>query len=110
MIVLRLIAGSVCAVLLAVLAWATMQSGDLHGGLFDQFRVLMTLPWGVAALVDLYAGFALLTVIIFLAEKSFLSAALWSVPMFFLGNVWAALWLVVRAGSLARRLNRPDLS
>jgi hypothetical protein len=108
MIVLRVIAGCVCAVLLAAIAWAVVQSGELHGSIFDQFGVLMTLPWGVTTLIDLYGGFALLAVIIFLAEKSFLNAALWSAPMFFLGNVWAALWLVFRAGSLARRLNRPD--
>ena len=110
MIVLRILAGAVCAVLLATIAWATVQSGDLHGGLFDQLGVMTTLPWGLTALIDLYAGFALLTIIIFLAEKSFLMAALWSAPMFLLGNVWAALWLVFRVGSLARRLNRPDLT
>jgi hypothetical protein len=30
------------------------------------------------------------------------------VPLFPLGNVWAAVWLVVRLPALASQLSRPD--
>jgi hypothetical protein len=81
----------------------------VHGAFFQQVAVFTTLPWGIVTLADLYVGFALFAVIVFIAERSWLSAALWSAPLLFLGNIWAALWLVLRLPSLIRRLNRPDL-
>ncbi|MDX2235823.1 MAG: DUF1475 family protein [Hyphomonadaceae bacterium] len=109
MIGLRLVVGVLGLLLLAAILWASFAGGDLHGTFLNQVGVITTLPWGVVTLADLYIGFVLFAVIIFLAERSWLSAALWSVPLFFLGNIWAALWLVLRLPSLARRINRPDL-
>jgi hypothetical protein len=100
----------VCALLLSVaILWALGTQGGLHGSFLDQLDVLTTLPWGVVSLVDLYVGFVFFTIIIFLAERSWLAAVMWSLPIYVLGNVWVAVWLVVRLPSLARRINRPDL-
>jgi hypothetical protein len=109
MIGLRVVIGVVGVALLAAILWASFGGGPLHGQFLDQVGVMTTLPWGVVTLVDLYAGFIFFAVIIFLAERSWLAAALWSVPLLFLGNIWAAVWLIVRLPSLVRRLNRPDL-
>lgn len=109
MAVLRIIVGILGAVLTVVILWASFAGGDLHGSFLQQFGVVTTLPWGLGALADLYIGFALMTVIVFLAERSWISALLWSLPIFVLGNIWTAVWLVLRLPSLARRLNRPDL-
>jgi len=90
--------------LLGVVAWAAFALTDLHGGFLDQFSVVATLPWGVAALADLYVGFILFSVIVFLTERSWIVAAIWAAPIFVLGNVWAALWLVVRLPHLIKNL------
>jgi Protein of unknown function (DUF1475) len=105
----RIFVGVAGLTLLAVVLWASFAGADVHGAFLDQTGVLLTLPWGVAMLADLYVGFVLFAVIVFLAERSWLSAALWSIPLLFLGNIWAAVWLVLRLPSLIRRLNRPDL-
>lgn len=105
---LRIFAAVLGLALLAAILWASFAGGPVHGTFFQQVGVITTLPWGIVTLADLYVGFALLAVIIFLAERSWLAGALWSAPLFFLGNVWAAVWLVLRLPSLARRLNRPD--
>jgi len=47
-------------------------------------------------------------VLVFLTERSWLVAALWAVPIFFIGNIWSALWLVIRLPHLAKQLSKPD--
>lgn len=94
--------------LLGVVLWAAFSLRDLHGGFLDQLSVLTTLPWGVASLTDLYFGFLLFGVLVFLTERSWLVATLWTAPVFFLGNIWAALWFVVRLPHLAKQLSKPD--
>jgi hypothetical protein len=106
---LRLLVGLLGLALLGAILWASFAGADVHGTFFDQVGVVTTLPWGIVTLADLYLGFVLFAVIVFIAERSWLSATLWSLPLLFLGNIWAALWLVLRLPSLLRRLNRPDL-
>lgn len=94
--------------MLGLVIWAATSMQDLHGTFFDQLAVVTTLPWGVAALADLYIGFVLFAVIVFLTERSWVIAALWAAPVFILGNLWAALWLVIRLPHLAKQLSKPD--
>ncbi len=61
-------------------------------------------PWGRVTLFDLYLGFFFLAVIIAFFEKHPLRAAFWIAPLPFLGNIWAAIWLVLTLPELARRL------
>ncbi|WP_395647434.1 DUF1475 family protein [Terricaulis sp.] len=94
--------------LLGLVIWAAFSLQDLHGSFLDQFGVVTTLPWGIAALADLYLGFVLFASIVFLTERSWVIAAIWAVPIFILGNIWAALWLVIRLPHLAKQLSKPD--
>jgi hypothetical protein len=106
---LRILIGVLGIALLAAVLWAAFAGTDLHGTFLQQGGVLTTLPWGVATLTDLYVGFAFFAVIVFLAERSWVAALVWSLPIFVLGNIWSAVWLILKLPSLARRLNRPDL-
>jgi len=106
--VLRATIGIVGLALLGLVIWAAVAMPDLHGSFFDQLAVLTTLPWGVATLADLYVGFLFFAVLVFLTERSWVVAALWAVPVFVLGNIWAALWLVIRLPHLAKQLSKPD--
>ncbi len=56
------------------------------------------------ALSDLFLGFCIAAAVIFLFEKNKLVAALWAAPIFVLGNVWTALWFVLRLPEIAKRL------
>ncbi len=109
MIGLRVVLSVLGVALLGAVLWASFGGAPLHGRFMEQLGVVTTLPWGIAMLADLYVGLAFFAVIIFLAERSWFSAAIWSVPLLFLGNIWAAVWLILRLPSLVRRLNRPDL-
>lgn len=106
--VLRAVIGVLGLALLGLILWAAFAKADLHGSFFDQFNVVTTLPWGIVSLADLYIGFVFFAVIVFLTERSWLGAAIWAAPIFILGNVWAALWLLIRLPHLAQRLSKPD--
>lgn len=104
--VVRAIIGIGGSALLGLVLWAAFAKHDLHGGFMDQFAVVTTLPWGLAALVDLFLGFVLFAALIFLTERSWIAAVFWAAPVFVLGNVWAALWFVIRLPHLAGLLRR----
>lgn len=106
--ILRAAVGILGLALLGLVIWAAFALQDLHGSFFDQLGVVTTLPWGIAMLGDLYVGFILFAVVVFLTERSWVIAAIWAVPIFILGNVWAALWLVIRLPHLAKQLSKPD--
>lgn len=110
MAALRILVAVLGLVLFGAIIWASLNSGPLHGSIFDQGSVLFTLPWGIVAMVDLYVGFAFFMVIVFLTERSAVSALIWALPILVLGNVWTALWLIIRLPQLADRLNRPNWS
>ncbi|MGE0533237.1 MAG: hypothetical protein AB7P35_18150 [Hyphomonadaceae bacterium] len=106
--VLRAAVGLGGLALLGLVLWAAFSLQDLHGGFMDQLAVVTTLPWGIVTLSDLYFGFVLLAIVIFLTERSWLVALLWAAPMLILGNIWAALWMVIRLPHLAKQLSKPD--
>lgn len=108
MTIVRAVIGILGLALLGLILWAAFALRDLHGGFFDQVDVLTTLPWGVVTLADLYLGFVLFATLVFVTERSWLLAVLWAAPVFLLGNVWAALWFVIRLPLLARLLSRPN--
>jgi hypothetical protein len=106
--VLRAAIGILGLALLGIVLWAAVSMQDLHGTFFDQLAVLTTLPWGVATLADLSVGFLLFAVLVFLTERSWIVAALWALPVLVLGNIWAALWFVIKLPHLAKQLSKPD--
>lgn len=106
--VLRAAIGILGLAMLGLIIWAALAMTDLHGSFLDQFAVITTLPWGVASLADLYIGFVFFAVIVFLTERTWLVAALWAAPIFVLGNVWSAVWLIIRLPHLAKQLSKPD--
>ena len=65
-------------------------------------------PWGLVTLADLYAGLLLFAIVIAATERRLWPAVFWITPLFVLGNVWTALWLLVRGPILLRRLARPE--
>jgi hypothetical protein len=83
----------------ATLGWAVVAGDFLQEG-----AVLLSLPWGIVTLADLYLGFLLYAVLVFAVERSKLAAAFWALPIFVIGNLWAVIWIVVRWKMLLARL------
>jgi len=86
-------------VLLAAIIWAAMTAGQSFN---EAIAWLISGPWGVVSLADLYLGFFFIGVLIWLLEPSKPIALLFILPLPFLGNVWAAVWMAWRLAHVIR--------
>jgi hypothetical protein len=71
-----------------VYAFAT---GDLAG----EGSVLLSMPWGIVSLVDLYVGFMLFSGWIVYRERSVVRSVIWVVLMMVLGFFTASLYVFI---------------
>lgn len=62
--------------------------GFTAGDFFSEGSKLLSMPWGIVSLVDLYVGFALFSCWIVFREKNLLPSVIWVILMMVLG-FWA---------------------
>lgn len=62
--------------------------GFTTGDFFSEGSKLLSMPWGIVSLVDLYVGFALFSCWIVFREKNLLPSVIWVILMMVLG-FWA---------------------
>ncbi len=96
--ILRIVFAALGIGLAALIVFA-MNTGDF----WSAGRWLMTDPWGLTSMADLYLGLAISALFIALFERSWV-AGLWIIPLPFLGNVWTVVWLIARLPEIASRL------
>ena len=96
---LRLCCAALAMGLVATIIWAGMSAN-----FWESFGRIVADPWGIVSLVDLYLGFIVASVVIVIFERNKGVAALWVVPVYFLGNIVTAIWLAWRMPDLVRRL------
>ncbi len=78
----------------ALIIWA-IQTGDF----WAEGAWLTDKPWGVVSLSDLYLGFLIAAILMFVFESP-RTRWFWIIPLPLLGNLWAVLWLVWRLPAL----------
>lgn len=69
--------------------------GFMQGDLLNEGRTLLSMPWGVVSLVDLYIGFTLFSCWIAYREKSLAGAVAWIFCVMALGFFAASLYILV---------------
>ena len=84
--------------LLGILAMTSVLIyGFTVGDFFGEGSRLMSMPWGIVSLVDLYTGFTLFSAWIIYRERSLPVAVLWTIAMmtlgFFAGSLYAFIAL-----------------
>lgn len=99
---LRILAILLAVGLTGLIVWAGFTANFL-----DSFGRIVADPWGLVSLADLYLGFVATSLLVWLFEADRKVALMWIVPVYFLGNVVIALWLVIRLPELVRRLRVP---
>jgi hypothetical protein len=76
---------------------AVLINGFTVGDFSGEGSLLLSMPWGIVSMVDLYVGFILFSLWIIYREKSLLAAILWTIAMmtlgFFAGSLYALLAL-----------------
>ncbi len=65
------------------------------GNLGEEGSLLLSMPWGIVSLVDLYVGFFLFSGWIVYREKSLVRSAVWVVLMMVLGFFTASLYAFI---------------
>jgi len=65
------------------------------GSLSQEGSVLLSMPWGIVSLVDLYVGFILFSGWIVYREKSFIRSVIWVILMMVLGFFTASLYTFI---------------
>ena len=67
---------------------AVLIYGFTYGDFLAEGAVLLSMPWGIVSLVDLYVGFTLFSCWIVFREKNLLPSVIWVILMMVLG-FWA---------------------
>lgn len=70
-------------------------NGFVAGDFSAEGNLLLSMPWGIVSIVDLYVGFALFSGWIIYREESLSRALIWVVAMLVLGFFAGALYTLV---------------
>lgn len=93
----------VVAFLGVVAMTAALINGFTVGDFGGEGAKLLSMPWGIVSMVDLYVGFILFSGWIIYREKSILATIIWVVLMmvlgFFTGALYALIALFTSGGS-----------
>ena len=85
--------------LVALLGLLAMTGVLIYGFAVGDFggegKTLLSMPWGIVSLVDLYVGFTLFSCWIIYREKSLIRSVLWVILMMVLGFFTASLYTLI---------------
>jgi len=83
----------------AVLGMVSMAAILIYGFVVGDFggegQVLLSMPWGIVSLVDVYIGFILFSGWIVYRENSALRSTVWVILVMILGNFTASLYVLI---------------
>ena len=74
---------------------AVLLYGFTVGDFSAEGSVLLSMPWGIVSLVDVYVGFALFSCWIVYRERSLHRSILWVAMMIVLGSFTASLYTLI---------------
>ena len=69
--------------------------GFIVGDFNEEGKILLSMPWGIVSLVDLYVGFILFSGWIIYREKSLVRSIVWVFFMMVLGFFTASLYTLI---------------
>ncbi len=70
-------------------------NGFVNGDFLEDGKKLLSNPWGVMSMIDLYVGFSLFSMWIFYREKNTIKSIIWTVLMMILGFFTACIYILV---------------
>jgi uncharacterized protein YneF (UPF0154 family) len=76
---------------------AALANGFINGDFFADGGELFANPWGIVSLVDLYVGFGLFAIWMYVKEPNKLVAVVWIVALMVLGFFTGALYVLVKS-------------
>ena len=100
---LRIVLAILGLTLVGLIAWAISGQTFMSEGAW-----LVSHRWGIVSLADLYLGFILIGVLIWLFEPNKLIALVFILPLPFLGNIWSVIWVIWRVPGLIKAQKQPN--
>lgn len=85
----------VVAVVGIVAMTAVLIYGFTAGDFGAEGSLLLSMPWGIVSMVDLYVGFTLFSGWIVYREKSLVRSVVWVILMMVLGSFTASLYALI---------------
>jgi hypothetical protein len=85
----------VVALLGLVAMTAVLIYGFTVGDFGEEGSILLSMPWGIVSMVDLYVGFTLFSGWIIYREKSPVRSIVWVILMMVLGSFTASLYALI---------------
>ena len=85
----------IVALLGALAMAAVLIYGFSVGDFGGEGQILLSMPWGIVSLVDVYVGFVLFSGWIVYREKSLLRSVLWVAAVMILGNFTASVYALI---------------
>ena len=89
---------------LVLFGW-TLFSDEPMGGLTG---AILLHPWTIVLAADEILGFVLFSVVIAFSERSMLRATFWIIPIFLIGHIVSAVYLLGNFDSIRTRLSGSD--
>jgi hypothetical protein len=87
------------AKIISILGALAMAAAIIYGFTTGNFGAegaqLLQMPWGIVTLVDVYVGFILFAMWVVYREASLLAKVAWVVALMVLGNLIAALYVLL---------------
>ena len=87
---LKIIVGFSLSIFLVACVLAYLSVG------WSGFDKVLAEPWGLVTIIDLVLGVVCMTAVIFAVESDWKKATMWSVPIYFFGNIVTAVWILTR--------------
>lgn len=81
-------------------------NGFINGDFLSDGKKLLSNPWGVMSMIDLYVGFTLFSMWIFYREKHVIKAVVWTFLMMVLGFFTACIYVLIGLYSAKGDWNR----
>jgi len=70
-------------------------NGFINGNFINDGKELLSNPWGIMSMIDLYVGFTLFSMWIFYREKNIVKSLVWSILMMVLGFFTACIYVLL---------------
>lgn len=86
---LQLVATSGLAIMLILLVWASYS-----GNFITEGAILMSMPWGLVTLADIYTGLLLMCCWVIIREPSLGVSVAWCLALVFLGNIATCIYVL----------------
>ncbi|MGM0379847.1 MAG: DUF1475 family protein [Bacillota bacterium] len=81
-------------------------NGFLNGNFLEDGAKLLENPWGIMSLIDLYVGFSIFSIWIFIREENVLFSIIWIILVMIFGFLTASIYIYLNINKSDGDINK----